>query len=87
MRPSLFSDALELRPNIASRRDMTRTNTLRVPFARTTTYQRSFLVTGCNFWNSLPFDVTSARSLEEFKMKCHSYLLELEEKSGTEHHT
>ncbi|CAD6208885.1 GSCOCG00010707001-RA-CDS [Cotesia congregata] len=49
MRPGLFGDKLELRTNIAMRRDLSKTDTLKVPFARTTAYQRSFIVTGCNF--------------------------------------
>ncbi|CAG5073520.1 Protein of unknown function [Cotesia congregata] len=60
MRPGLFGDKLELRTNIAMRRDLSKTDTLKVPFARTTAYQRSFI-------NSLPIEVTSAATLEEFR--------------------
>lgn len=78
MRPGLFDDQLDLRPNIASRRDIGKTDTLKVPFARTVTHQRSFLVTGCNFWDSLPFKITFLCTLSEFKEKCTLYLLNQE---------
>ncbi|CAG5071968.1 Similar to APN2: Aminopeptidase N (Manduca sexta) [Cotesia congregata] len=79
MRPGLFGNKLELKTNIATRRDSSKTDTLKVPFAKTTTYQRSFIVTGCNFWNSLPIEITSAATLEEFRNVCFRFLQRLEQ--------
>lgn len=80
MRPGLFSEQLVLRLNIASRRNHDRADTLQVPFAYTTSYQKSFIVTGCNFWNSLPFEITSSETFDEFKNKVYIYLLDIEER-------
>lgn len=40
MRSGFFKHQLVLRPNVVSRRNFAKTDTLLVPFADTTTYQR-----------------------------------------------
>ena len=44
--------------------------TLQVPFARTTSYYKSFLCEAPQLWNELPIEVVSSTSFTSFKRAC-----------------
>ena len=48
--------------------------TLKVPFARTTYYEKSFSVTGPKLWNSLPIQIRQSSNLITFKV-CQIFLV------------
>ena len=48
---------------------------LKIPFSRTTYYDKSFSVTGPRFWNSLPLELRQSSHLNSFKKALKSYLL------------
>ena len=49
--------------------------TLRIPYARTNIYDRSFAVTGARKWNALPYDIKRSESIASFKYNLKQYLL------------
>ena len=49
--------------------------TLKVPFARTTYYEKSFSVTGPKLWNSLPIQIRQSSNLITFKQSVKSFYL------------
>ena len=49
--------------------------TLKVPFARTTYYEKSFSVTGPKLWNSLPIQIRQSSNLITFKQSVTSFYL------------
>ena len=49
--------------------------TLRIPYARTNVYDRSFAVTGAREWNALPYDIKRSGSIASFKFNVKQYLL------------
>ena len=49
--------------------------TLKVPFARTTYYEKSFSVTGPELWNSLPIQIRQSSNLIKFKQSVKSFYL------------
>ena len=49
--------------------------TLRIPYARTNVYDRSFAVTGAREWNALPYDIKRSGSIASFKFNLKQYLL------------
>ena len=49
--------------------------TLKVPFARTTYYEKSFSVTGHKLWNYLPIQIRQSSSLITFKNSVKSFYL------------
>ena len=49
--------------------------TLRIPYARTNIYDRSFAVTGAREWNTLPYDIRRSGSIASFKYNLQQYLL------------
>ena len=48
---------------------------LRVPFARTNYFLKSFSVEGSKQWNSLPTELRQIQTLQSFKSALRSYLL------------
>lgn len=52
---------------------------LHIPFARTKTYKKSFLISGCTFWNELPGGVRRSASLDIFKSSLRDFLLRSQE--------
>ena len=48
---------------------------LKIPFSRTTYYDKSFSVTGPRFWNSLPLELRQSSHLNSFIKALKSYLL------------
>ena len=48
---------------------------LKIPFSRTTYYDKSFSVTGPRFWNSLPLELGQSSHLNSLKKALKSYLL------------
>ena len=49
--------------------------TVKVPFARTTYYEKSFSVTGPKLWNSLPIQIRQSSNLITFKQSVKSFYL------------
>ena len=49
--------------------------TLKVPFARTTNYEKSFSVTSPDLWNSLPIQIRQLSSLITFKQSDNFFYL------------
>ena len=49
--------------------------TLRIPYARTNIYDRSFAVSGAREWNALPYDIKRSGSIASFKYNLKQYLL------------
>ena len=49
--------------------------TLKVPFARTTYYEKSFSVTGPKLWDSLPIQIRQSSNLITFKQSVKSFYL------------
>ena len=49
--------------------------TLKVPFARATYYEKSFSVTGPKLWNSLPIQIRQSSNLITFKQSVKSFYL------------
>ena len=65
--PSYLSDLLVRRPDWGSRRDSL--NLLKVPkFKRKTFGGISFSVAGPELWNSLPVEIRTCESLDDFKI-------------------
>ena len=60
--------------NIRSLRS-SKQETLKVPFARTTYYEKSFSVTGPKLWNSLPIQIRQSSNLITFKQSVKSFYL------------
>ena len=48
---------------------------LKVPFARTAYYKKSFSVTGPKLWNALPLEIRKSTSLATFKTSVKKYYL------------
>ena len=48
---------------------------LKVPFARTAYYEKSFSVTGPKLWNVLPLEIRKSTSLSTFKTSVKKYYL------------
>lgn len=48
---------------------------LRVPFSRTSYYERSFSITGAKAWNSLPNHVRQSSDLNSFKTSLRTYIM------------
>ena len=48
---------------------------LKVPFARTAYYEKSFSVTGPKLWNALPLEIRKSTSLSTFKTSVKKYYL------------
>ena len=48
--------------------------TLRIPYARTNIYDRSFAVTGAREWNALPYDIKRSGPIASFKYNLKQYL-------------
>ena len=48
---------------------------LKVPFARTAYYKKSFSVTGPKLWKALPLEIRKSTSLAIFKMSVKKYYL------------
>ena len=48
---------------------------LKVPFARTAYYEKSFSVTGPKLWNALPIEIRKSTSLSTFKTSVKKYYL------------
>jgi hypothetical protein len=51
---------------------------LRLPKPRTNMMKRSFTYCGAQLWNSIPVEVRQATTVNEFKNKCKSYLLNMD---------
>lgn len=51
---------------------------LNIPFARLEYYKKSFIISSCEFWNSLPLTVRQATSLDTFKERLRGHLLLLQ---------
>ena len=47
---------------------------LKVPFAQTAYYKKSFPVTDPNLWNTLPLEIRKSTSLATFKMSVKKYV-------------
>uniref|UniRef100_A0A6V7HLT2 Reverse transcriptase domain-containing protein n=1 Tax=Bracon brevicornis TaxID=1563983 RepID=A0A6V7HLT2_9HYME len=62
----------------ALRRNPNRTDSLKVMFARTESYRRSFIVSAVNAWNSLPMSITSVNSPAAFRKGLFEFLMEEE---------
>lgn len=52
-----------------------RNQVFNLPNFRTEIFRDSFMISSCYFWHSLPPIVTSALSLEAFKLKLHAHLM------------
>lgn len=53
-------------------------SSLHIPFASSTTYQKSFEISAARSWNSLPPELRLCESQEIFKRRLHDYLLSQE---------
>ncbi|XP_074107215.1 uncharacterized protein LOC141532664 [Cotesia typhae] len=51
------------------------TDVLSLPYARTVTYDKSFLVTAVKVWNQLPEEIVQIIDYSEFRSKCYSFFL------------
>ncbi|XP_046435981.1 uncharacterized protein LOC124187835 [Neodiprion fabricii] len=76
---ALLGKHIRLNHNVARHRDNNRTDTLIAPIPRTTMFNNSFIITGTDLWNSLPPDITTATTLEEFRTRCFRYIHAMEQ--------
>ncbi|XP_044582947.1 uncharacterized protein LOC123263967 [Cotesia glomerata] len=51
------------------------TDVLSLPYARTVTYDKSFLVTAVRVWNQLPEEIVQITDYSEFRSKCYAFFL------------
>ncbi|XP_043485381.1 uncharacterized protein LOC122513179 [Polistes fuscatus] len=47
-----------------------------LPYARTRTYDKSFLVTAVRMWNQLPEDIVDLSDYKEFRLRCYTYFID-----------
>ncbi|XP_046599998.1 uncharacterized protein LOC124295156 [Neodiprion lecontei] len=72
--PSYISDELVFLSAIRHRFTRGDPKDLFVPLHRTTVYQRSFLVSACVLWNTLPTSIRESSSVNVFRLKLREYL-------------
>ncbi|CAG5073437.1 Similar to RTase: Probable RNA-directed DNA polymerase from transposon BS (Drosophila melanogaster) [Cotesia congregata] len=53
-------------------RSVRQTDVLCLPFARTTTFDNSFIVTAVRTWNQLPEEIVTIADYNEFRSKCYN---------------
>jgi len=73
--PEYFSDTFEFNSGRSAANTRSGSSVFRIPHHRTTTFNKSFTVTACRLWNSLPASLTSIHSRPRFvcALKKHFY--------------
>ena len=72
--PEIFSDMFSTNASVHNYPTRQR-NCYHLPLTRTSLAQKSFIFSGCAYWNSLPNDIKDAPSLSTFKRKLKKVLL------------
>jgi len=73
--PNYFS-SFEFVSEGSTRSTRTGSTVLRMPHHRTTAYDRSFKVTACHLWNTLPISISTIESRPRFIASLRTYYME-----------
>src|SRR5436190_4053755 len=75
-KPEYLADKFKLISEISARETRLASSMLLIPHHWTSTYNKSFVVTACRAWNSLPNHIKSIESRRRFAASLKEYLLE-----------
>jgi hypothetical protein len=74
--PKYFAENLTFLSEVSVRNSRTGSSILRMPLHRTTVYGKSFVVTACRLWNSLPLPIRSIENRARFVASLKQYYWE-----------